>query len=148
MVVETSTFEARCYAVGWGEDPKEVREDVRNNHPGLLVQAVSIRSAANESFVELVAAQTAHATVTHNLLTKRPEIDLLLRLAGSTQISLAIKKTGAVKGEPFLLVVAGDGRSVSGFDTPVGWRRLRRRKLDRKELHRIETAALLNALRG
>jgi tRNA threonylcarbamoyladenosine modification (KEOPS) complex Cgi121 subunit len=72
-------------------------------------------------------------------------MDFLLRLAGTTQISKAIKLYGSTKGEPFLIVVAGpreikSSKSVKATELP-------RRKLSKKELDRIEDAALLSALR-
>jgi tRNA threonylcarbamoyladenosine modification (KEOPS) complex Cgi121 subunit len=86
-----------------------------------------------------------HAGSGGSLLAKKPEMDFLLRLAGTTQISKAIRQQGSTKGEPFLLVVAGpreikSSRSFEAMELP-------RRKLSKKELERIEGAALLNALR-
>lgn len=137
------TFAARCYRVRTG-DPTLLRERIREKYPALVVQAVSEEVAENESLVEMIAGQTVHAVSTQNLLAKRPEIDLLLRLAGTTQISEAIKASGAAKGKAFLMVLAGDGKAMSRFTAPAGWRRLRRRGLAREDLARIEKAALLN----
>lgn len=115
-------------------------------NPDSLVQAASAGAAANELFVELLAAQTLQAESSGGLLANKPEMDLLLRLAGTTQISRAIKEAGARPGERFVLVVAGRGavRVPTGLDGTE----LRRRELTDSELGRIESAALLNARRA
>ena len=44
----------------------------------------------------------------HNtLLSKKLEVDILLRFAGTTQISLAIKHLGITRNQNFLLIVIG-----------------------------------------
>jgi hypothetical protein len=55
---------------------------------------------------------------------------------------------GAKKGEPFLLVVAGERRAVAGLEAPSEWSRLPRNDLSERESARIEKAALLNATKG
>jgi len=111
-----------------------------------MVLAAKAGLAENESFVELLAAQTLQAESSGSLLANRPEIDFLLRLAGTTQISKAIENAGAKPGEPFILVVAGRTvvRGASGLDGTE----LPRRELKDDELGRIERAALLNAKRA
>lgn len=103
-------------------------------------------SVKNEFVVEMLAAQTFQAQASGSLLAKKPEIDLLLRVAGTTQISSAIKKHGARARERFLAVVAGDSavqspRAFSPLELP-------RNSLNRSELARVECAALLNTLKG
>ena len=102
--------------------------------------------AENERFVELLAAQTLEAKSSGGLLANKPEIDFLLRLAGTTQISRAIKSAGAMQGERFILIVAARcavrrPRGIDGVE-------LQRRELTDSELARIEIAALLNAKRA
>jgi tRNA threonylcarbamoyladenosine modification (KEOPS) complex Cgi121 subunit len=146
-VVEISAAVVRCYLVGKG-DPTGVINGIRSLHPRLIVQGLSDKAATNESFVEMIAAQTLYASATANLLAKKPEIDFLLRIAGTTQITTAISKMGAKKGEPFLLAVAGEGRSVAELKAPSEWSRLPRTDLSERESARIEKAALLNAAKG
>jgi tRNA threonylcarbamoyladenosine modification (KEOPS) complex Cgi121 subunit len=141
-------MEARCYAVGGEADPTAARGRLVRLHPKLLVQAVRLETAANEFFVEMICAETVRAQASHVLLARKPEIDLLLRLASTTQISVAIAKAGARKGAPFLLIAAGDSKTMRSIRVPCGWKRLARAKLSTAELERIERAALLNAARG
>jgi tRNA threonylcarbamoyladenosine modification (KEOPS) complex Cgi121 subunit len=111
-----------------------------------MVQATKGGLAGNEVFVELLAAQTLQAESSGGLLANKPEIDFLLRLAGTTQISRAIREAGAKSGDQFILVVAGRStiRRLSGIDG----KELPRLELTASELGRIEKAALLNAARA
>ena len=113
------------------------------------MQAVRADATTNGFFVEMIAAQTLCARGTQNLLAKKPEVDLLLRLAGTTQISRAIEQMGAKKGKPFLLVIAGpDAGLVNLSVEEFGGSALDKRELSSYELDKIEQAALLNALKA
>jgi len=126
-----------------------MRKRVASKIPRCLVQTVRMETATNGLFVEMIAAQTLRAWGTLNQLAKKPEVDLLLRLAGTSQISRAIERVGARKGEPYLLVMAGPKHSLAR----IPWKgqapsRLQKRALSESELEKIEAAALLNAERG
>lgn len=126
-------------------DPDSIRRMVAAKVPRSLVQVVREGTATNGFYVEMIAAQTLCAAGTSNLLARKPEVDLLLRLAGTTQISKAISKIGARKGEPFLLVVAGPARALAKLNwKEFGGAELETRTLSPDELDRIESAALLN----
>ncbi|MGP8125160.1 MAG: KEOPS complex subunit Cgi121 [Nitrososphaerales archaeon] len=132
-----------------GADPDLVKRLVAAKVPGSLVQAVSAAAASNGSYVEMIAAQTLRADGTPSLLARKPEVDLLLRLAGTTQISRAIERIGAKKGKPFLLVVAGSARRLSRMSwAELGGKELAKRDLSLDELDMIEMAALLNVVKG
>ena len=137
---------ARAFLCTGGVSPEESKRLIAVGNPGSMVLAAKAGLAENESFVELLAAQTLQAESSGSLLANRPEIDFLLRLAGTTQISKAIENAGAKPGEPFILVVAGRTvvRGASGLDGTE----LPRRELKDDELGRIERAALLNAKRA
>lgn len=111
-----------------------------------MVQAVHPAAAKNEFFLEMLAAQTFQAESSESLLAKKPEIDFLLRVAGTTQISRAIKEQGAKAGSRFLAVVAGQSEVTGAGE--AGWKELPRRKLSRAELEKVEKAAFLSALKG
>jgi len=140
-------MEARCYLAGRASDPRSMREEISSENPRLVVQAVGASAASNESYVEMIAAQTLRASSTGGLLARKPEIDIVLRLAGTTQIAAAIAKMGAKKGKPFLLVIAGESKPMGNLKIPAAWARLPRKGLSKEELGRIEDAALLNARR-
>ena len=138
---------ARCYRFGGGVSSEEKRREVREGHPGLLVQAVDSSAASNERLVEMLAEQTLEAGIAGSPLARKPEVDLLMRLGGTSQIARAIQKVGVKPGHDFLLVVAGDEDEILGLESKEAakWRRLQRRELDREDLRRIERAALLDA---
>ena len=136
---------ARAYAFGAGHDPEVLKKQLQATSGKWMVQTLKDGASDNELFVEMLAAQTLRAQAQGSLLARRPEVDFILRMAGTTQISQAIRQKGAHRGRPFLLVVAGssDPRGVGGR----GASRLPRRELTRDELGRIEEAALLSTKR-
>lgn len=146
MAGERTRILARAYLCGRDLKPDDVKRKVASSARGALVQTAAAGSASNEFFVEMLAAQTLRAESTGSLLARRPEIDFLLRLAGTTQISRAITEQGAVDGEPFIVVIAG-GERRGGTRGAVG-KELPRRRLSDMELQRVEAAALLSAQRA
>ncbi|HYB06625.1 MAG TPA: KEOPS complex subunit Cgi121 [Nitrososphaerales archaeon] len=137
---------ARAYLCGWDTRPEEMKRRLLLINPGSMVQAARAGTVKNEFLVEMLAAQTLQAEASGSLLAKKPEIDFLLRLAGTTQISRAIREHGAREGSPFILVVAGHSEQkglaeLEGMELP-------RRTLAASELGRVERAALLNAQRS
>ncbi len=142
-------IEARSFIVGLGFEPDSVTKQIRTDYPGALVQSVRADTATNGFFLEMIAAQTLHAVATQNLLAKKPEIDLLLRLAGTAQISEAIGRSGTEMGKPFLLVVAASEGSIDSLDRDhFQGKELPKKKLSQSERVRVEEAALLNVLKA
>jgi len=137
---------ARAFLCPGGASPEDFKRRFAHSNPGSMVQAVKGGLAGNEVFVELLAAQTLYAASSGGLLAKKPEIDFLLRLAGTTQISLAIRNAGAKSGDKFVVVVAG--RSALTRPLGIDGKELPRLELTGAELGRIEKAALLNAERA
>jgi len=110
------------------------------------VQTVRSTSARNVRFIEMIAAQTLQAESSGSLLAKKREIDFVLRMAGTTQISRAIKNQGVQAGNPFIVVIAGRSpvkgvRHFKGTELP-------KKELTVTELNRVEKAALLDARRA
>ncbi len=139
---------ARTFVMAAGADPELVKGRVRSECPGAVVQSVRPGLTENGLLVEMIAAQTFKAAATGGLLAERPEIDLLLRLARTSQIARAIEETGSKKGEPFLLVVAAPEKALRPLDRMGLGNELPRRKLNEEEVVAVEEAALLNALRA
>ncbi|MDE1858818.1 MAG: hypothetical protein KGI26_07120 [Thaumarchaeota archaeon] len=137
---------ARAYRFARGASSEDVKRELASANPGSLVQVVRAGSLDNELLAEMLAAQTLRAEEADYMLAKKAEIDLLLRLAGTTQISEAIAKQGAVKGEGFVAINAGRKE----LSVPDGFRgaELPRKSFTHLEFSRIERAALLNAQRG
>jgi tRNA threonylcarbamoyladenosine modification (KEOPS) complex Cgi121 subunit len=136
---------ATAYMCGRQLKPEDVKRKLALANPGSLVQAVRASSAKNEFFLEMLAAQTFQAQTTGTLLAKKPEIDFLLRLAGTTQIAKAIRDQGAKGDEPFLAVAAR--RTELSAVPELSQLQLPRRRLTKAELGRVERAALLSVQR-
>ena len=128
-------------------DPDKIKERAAKANPGAIVQTVGTRAASNGYLVEMIAAQTLRAKSTGNLLAKKPEIDLLLRLAHTTQISKAIREIGSARGDRFLLVVASQAR-LKREPGVLGGKLLPKGPLSEKDFDRVEESALLNAVRA
>jgi len=110
------------------------------------VQTVNSTSASNVRFIEMIAAQTLQAESSGSLLAKKREIDFVLRMAGTTQITRAIKNQGVQAHAPFIVVIASRSpvkgvRHFKGTELP-------KKELTVAELSRVEKAALLNAKRA
>jgi tRNA threonylcarbamoyladenosine modification (KEOPS) complex Cgi121 subunit len=95
--------------------------EMRKESPKAIVQVFGTIRAPNAGVVELIAAQTLTAMRSGSTLADRPELDLLLRLAGTRQIGEAFRRVGyKSKGKRLFLVAASEG-------TGVALRRLRKR---------------------
>ena len=134
---------AKGLVFGSGFGPKDVKGGLASANPGAIVQTVNPKAVKNELLLEMLAAQTFRAESSGDLLAKKPEIDLLLRVAGTSQISKAIKTHGAADGKEFLAIVASRNKIVCPNEyTPE---EIPRRPLSKSELEKVEKAALLNA---
>ena len=128
-----------------GEDPDGAKAKLARVNPDAVVQVIRGEGLSNSLVLELLAAQTMGAMEGGELLARRPEVDFLLRVAGTAQISRAIASSGAVKGEPFILVAFTGGTPIRG--TPAGAKTVPRRSLSTEEKFVVEKGALLSAQR-
>ncbi len=129
---------------------EELKLRLSAKYPSVGVQVAALSSADNETFVELIAAQSIHARLKGTLLARRLEMDLLLRLSGDNQIAAAIAAAGAKKGERNILILlgrAGDLRKIE-IENSLAGKRLPRKALSTEELGRVERAALLDSNRA
>ncbi len=139
-------YAVRSCAFPGDSDPDTERQQARALLSRGFVQTVRATAADNAFFVEVIAAQTLRAWEKDELVARRPEIDFILRMAGTSQISKALGEVGSRKGASFVLVVASPGRVPMG--NALRGRALARRDLSLDERDRVERAALLGALRG
>jgi tRNA threonylcarbamoyladenosine modification (KEOPS) complex Cgi121 subunit len=136
---------ARAFVCGPGLVPEDVKRRLESANRGSVVQAVRGGSAKSAVFLEMLAAQTFLARAGNCMLAKKPEMDFLLRLAGTTQISRAIDEEGAKEGRSFIAVVASSRRVVAPRGIKLA--ELPRGELTQTELEQVEKAALLNTRR-
>jgi tRNA threonylcarbamoyladenosine modification (KEOPS) complex Cgi121 subunit len=100
----------------------------------------------------MIAKQTIRSRKRRSLLAARPELDLLLRLAGTTQISGAIEKVGYRNAGTKVLVAVGTTRDLRKIEKLADqkrdvFKRSRSAELSSADLEAIERAALLGATR-
>jgi len=133
-----------------GREPQELKSDLEGNFPSLVIQVVAAETGSNERFFRMIAAQTLFAMRNRSLLARKPELDLLLRLGGTTQISEALAKVGYRKGSRSILVAVGTRRDLNRLMRSVKEHgvRLEESRLSKKEMMRIEEAAVLSARRN
>ncbi len=139
-------FEVGSYVYASSADPDSEKARAALLVKDGFVQTARSGAARNARFVELIGAQTLMAGETGNLLARRPEMDFLLRLAGTTQISRAIGEAGSVKGSRFVLVAGS--RSRLDPNVGLGGKGMKGTRLSEGDLLKVEAAALLNATRA
>ena len=78
-------------------DPGKLVDMIRSQHNNVLIQAVNANAVYGEEHVLGVLRITLEAEKRNIMLTNRCEIELLIRLAGTDQISEAIRRAGLKK---------------------------------------------------
>ena len=132
---------------GSAEATEDRLSSLRGRHPGLFIQLVTLKRLPGNRTVAMIGQQTLRAARTGALLAAKPEVDLLLRLAGTTQIAVAIKEAGyRAKGEK-LLVAAGPSEEVESLEEELagqnGYEVLKGEEIDADGLAMVERAAVL-----
>jgi hypothetical protein len=145
---------------------------MRVENGGVLIQVVRMGRAPNCAAVEMMVSQTLAAAGTASALAEKPELDLLLRLAGTRQIGDAFKRIGykGVSGRgdegadddgggggngntpKKLFMVAASGRGGDAFDLLLQriagdhrFKTVPKKPLGKADLETVERAALLAA---
>lgn len=135
-----------------GRDGRSFLSGLRERHQGVVLQLVRDESS-NAKFFEFVGLQTIQATKDESLLAEKPEIDLLLRLAGTNQISDAIDRSGYAEetdgpgsGSCVLVAIGGatEIERVCRDLSATKFEELKASELSREEVERVELAALLS----
>lgn len=122
---------------------------VRRRFPKLTVQLVTFRREPNGRVLELLGNQTIMASKERSLLAGKPEVDLLLRVAGTTQIEAALRSIGYRRTGKKILVAIGDGRLLGRLrryciEHAPGARPIRTSRLSARDMERVELGALLS----
>ena len=147
------SFHAACWEVGVPrEDVEGLLAKVREQSPGVIVQVIGATRAPNPGAVEMIAAQTLTAAKSGSTLAERPELDLLLRLAGTRQIGEAFQRVGyKSNGKRFFLVAASEGNGAAlarmgkRLAADKRFTEVARKRLAEGDLEQVERAALLAA---
>lgn len=133
------------------EEVEELLSKTRRQNPRVIVQVMGDSVTPNPAAIEMIAAQTLAAARSGSTLAERPELDLLLRLAGTKQIGQALKRSGyASAGTRLFMVAASDGggadigRLTKRLAKDARFSRLSKRELAAEDFARVEVAALLS----
>jgi len=86
---------------------KDYLQKIRKKFPRLIIQAISSNYILNKSHVKKVINLSLEAKKKKVLLSKKLETDILLRFAGTTQISQAIHDVGVKKDQNFMIIAIG-----------------------------------------
>jgi len=86
---------------------KNYLQKIRKKFPKLIIQLISSNYILNKSHVKKIIMLSLEAKARNTLLSKKLETDILLRFAGTTQISQAIHDVGHKKGQNFMLISIG-----------------------------------------
>ena len=123
---------------------------LRKESPRLVIQMLSMKRRPNTRAVGMIASQTLRALETDSMIAAKPEMDLLLRMAGTAQISEAVEKAGYGAGGRRFLVAAGPDRGVARLEKSLAsgvsagrYSLLAEDVLDAGGIKMVETAALL-----
>jgi tRNA threonylcarbamoyladenosine modification (KEOPS) complex Cgi121 subunit len=146
-----NSFHCACWEVSVPPDEVEdVLAKVRKRAPGVIIQVVGATRAPNPSAVELIAAQTLTAAKSGTTLAERPELDLLLRLAGTRQIGEAFQRVGYKSNDKrFFMVAASEGsgkalvRMRERLAVDKRFKEVAKKKLSKSGQDQVERAALL-----
>ena len=88
-------------------------DSLRIEFPDLVIQAISSNFILSDEHVKKILSVSILAQKHNLLLSKKLETDILLRFAGTTQISDAIKNLGLAASQNFLLVSIGTNNSLN-----------------------------------
>jgi len=134
------------------EEVEGLLAKIRKQSPGVIVQVIGAAEAPNPRAVEMIAAQTLMAARSGFTLAERPELDLLLRLAGTRQIGEAFQRVGyKSNGKRFFMVAASDGnrpalaRMGKRLAADKRFTEVAKKQLAEGDLEQVERAALLAA---
>mgnify|MGYP002867199774 CR=1 FL=1 len=91
----------------------EFLKELRNKYSELIIQALDSRFILGVNHAKKILAISLYAKKNKALLAKKIEIDILMRFAGTTQISQAIKIAGRKPNKDFFIIAIGKKSTLS-----------------------------------
>ena len=92
---------------------------LRKKYPNLIIQAISSKFLLNKSHIKKIISLSLLAKREKTMLSKKLEIDILLRFAGTTQINYAIENVGLNPKTSFCLVAIGKKNLLEKLYTDI-----------------------------
>ena len=83
-------------------------DSLRSKYPALTIQAISSKFILNQSHIKKILAISLLSQKRKILLSDKLETDILLRFAGTTQISKAISDLGIKPKQDFIIIALGN----------------------------------------
>ncbi len=116
------------------------------------MQLLSLDEEPGSRRIEMIAGQTIHSLDSGKLLAEKPELDIMLRVAGTTQISEALARVGYKNRGRKVLIALGAATDLRRLeriaeDDPARYVRTVKKGLRGSDLRAIEKAALLGVTR-
>ena len=90
----------------------EFLDNLRKMFPKVTIQAISKNYILNKSHIQKILQISTHAKKQKVMLSKKLETDILMRFAGTNQISQAISKIGINKKNDFIIIAIGSKTSL------------------------------------
>ena len=88
-------------------------DNLRKNHPRLIIQAILSKYVLNKTHVEKILKISFESKKQGVLLSKKLETDILMRFLGTNQISRAIEKGGIKSQNNFIIISIGPKSSLT-----------------------------------
>lgn len=87
-------------------------DEMRQSYPTLRIQAINPQYVLSESHLRRILEISITAEKNKDILSKSLEIDIIQRLAGTTQISRAIQTAGAPANDTCLVISLGESKAL------------------------------------
>jgi tRNA threonylcarbamoyladenosine modification (KEOPS) complex Cgi121 subunit len=134
------------------DDAEALLTELRTRHAGLLIQVIGASHPPNPAAIEMVATQTFESARSGSTIADRPELDVLMRLAGTRQIGEALSLLGYKAAGKRLFLLAATSKSDDAIqrlgkyvDKRARAREIPAKKLTKDDLDQVERASLLSA---
>ena len=94
-------------------------DQIRSQHPSLMIQMIDSSFLLGVNHAKKILAISLNAQKNQILLSKKTETDILLRFAGTTQISYGIKTVGRKTKKDFVIIAFGKKIGLNKLHTEL-----------------------------
>ena len=94
-------------------------DQIRSKHPSLMIQMIDSSFLLGVNHAKKILSISLNAQKNQILLSKKTETDILLRCAGTTQISYGIKTVGRKTKKDFVIIALGKKIGLNKLHTEL-----------------------------
>ena len=94
-------------------------DQIRSKHPSLMIQMIDSSFLLGVNHAKKILSISLNAQKNQILLSKKTETDILLRFAGTTQISYGIKTVGGKTKKDFVIIALGKKIGLNKLHTEL-----------------------------